>query len=58
MGSLAFGLYRREAGADDYQLFGLVVLGVVGKQIASLVAFPEWSGLSCFALPPTPPHLL
>ncbi len=57
-GSLAFGLYRREAGADDYQLFGLVVLGVEGEQIASLVAFLELSGLSFFALPPTLPHLL
>jgi RNA polymerase sigma-70 factor, ECF subfamily len=57
-GSPAFGLYRREAGAGVYQLFGLVVLGVVGEQIASLVAFLELSGLSSFALPPTPPYLL
>ena len=54
-GSPAFGLYRREAGADVYQLFGLVVLGVEGEQIASLVGFLELSGLSSFALPPTPP---
>jgi RNA polymerase sigma-70 factor (ECF subfamily) len=53
-GSPAFGLYRREAGANDSQLFGLVVLGVEGTQIASLVAFLELSSLSFFALP----HLL
>ena len=32
-GSPAFGLYQREAEAGVYQLFGLVVLGVVGEQI-------------------------
>jgi RNA polymerase sigma-70 factor (ECF subfamily) len=52
-GSPAFGLYQREAGADVYQLFGLVVLDVVGEQIGSLVAFLELSSLSPFALPPT-----
>ena len=52
-GSPACGLYRWEAGADIYQLFGLVVLGVVGEQIGSLVAFLELSSLSSFALPPT-----
>ena len=57
-GSPAFGLYQREAGADVYQLFGLMVLGVEGEQIASLVAFLELSSLSSFALPPTLPHLL
>ena len=57
-GSPAFGLYRREAGADVYQLSGLVVLGVEGEQIASLVAFLELSSLSSFALPPTLPYLL
>jgi RNA polymerase sigma-70 factor (ECF subfamily) len=54
-GSPAFGLYQREAGADAYQLFGLVVLDVVGEQIGSLVAFLEPSSLSSFALPPTLP---
>jgi RNA polymerase sigma-70 factor (ECF subfamily) len=54
-GSPAFGLYRREAEAGVYQLFGLVVLGVVGEQIGSLVAFLELSSLSSFALPPTLP---
>jgi RNA polymerase sigma-70 factor (ECF subfamily) len=54
-GSPAFGLYRREAGADVYQLFGLLVLGVEGEQIASLVGFLELSSLSSFALPPTLP---
>ena len=56
-GSPAFGCYRREAGADVYQLFGLVVLGVEGEQIASLVAFLELSSLSSFALPPTLPYV-
>ena len=54
-GSPAFGLYQREAGADDYQLFGLIVLGVEGEQIGSLVAFLDLSSLSSFALPPTLP---
>ena len=52
-GSPAFGLYQREAGASVYQLFGLVVLDVVGEQIGSLVAFLDLSSLSSFALPPT-----
>jgi len=52
-GSPAFGLYQREAEADVYQLFGLMVLGVEGEQIGSLVAFLELSSLSSFALPPT-----
>lgn len=54
-GSPAFGLYQREAEADVYQLFGLMVLGVVGEQIGSLVAFLELSSLSPFALPSTLP---
>ena len=57
-GSPACGLYRREAGADNYQLFGLVVLGMEGEQIASLVAFLDVSSLSSFALPPTLPSLV
>jgi RNA polymerase sigma-70 factor, ECF subfamily len=52
-GSPAFGLYQREVGASVYQLFGLVVLDVVGEQIGSLVAFLDLSSLSSFALPPT-----
>lgn len=52
-GSPAFGLYRQETGADHYQFFGLMVLDVVGEQIASLVAFLEHSSLSSFAFPPT-----
>ena len=54
-GSPAFGLYQREAGADVYQFFGLIVLDVVGEQIGSLVAFLELSSLSSFALPATLP---
>ena len=56
-GSPAFGLYLREADAEVYQLFGLVVLGVEGEQIASLVTFLDLSSLSPFALPPTLPPL-
>jgi RNA polymerase sigma-70 factor (ECF subfamily) len=52
-GSPAFGLYRREGEAGVYQFFGLVVLGVEGEQIASLVAFLELPSLSSFGLPPT-----
>ena len=54
-GSPAFGLYQQEAGADVYQLIGLMVLGVVDEQIGSLVAFLEPESLSSFALPPTLP---
>jgi RNA polymerase sigma-70 factor (ECF subfamily) len=54
-GSPAFGLYQREAGADVYRLLGLIVLGVEGAQIGSLVAFMEPSSLVPFALPPTLP---
>jgi len=49
--SPAFGLYQREAEGSVYQLFGLMVLGVVDEQIASLVAFLDLSCLSFFALP-------
>lgn len=54
-GCPAFGLYQQEAGADVYQLIGLMVLEVVGEQIGSLVAFLDLSSLSPFALPPTLP---
>lgn len=54
-GSPACGLYRREAEAGIYQLFGLLVLVVVGEQIGSLVAFLDLSSLSSFALPLTLP---
>ena len=50
-GSPAFGLYQWEAETGLYQLFGLVVLDVVGEQIASLVAFLDLSCLSSYALP-------
>ena len=49
----AFGLYQRHAETGVYRLFGLLVLDVVGEQIASMVAFLELSSLSSFALPPT-----
>ena len=54
-GSPAFGLYRREAGAGVYQFFALMVLGVEGEQIVSLVAFLELSTFSSFGLPPRLP---
>jgi RNA polymerase sigma-70 factor, ECF subfamily len=54
-GSPAFGLYQREGEADVYQLFGLLVLEVVGEQIGSLVAFLDLESVSFFALPPTLP---
>jgi RNA polymerase sigma-70 factor (ECF subfamily) len=56
-GSPAFGLYQREPGADAYQLLGLLVIGVEGEQIGSLVAFLEPTSLSSFALPPTLPRV-
>jgi RNA polymerase sigma-70 factor (ECF subfamily) len=52
-GCPAFGFYRREAGADDYQLFGLLVLGVESEQIGSLVAFLDVASFTSFGLPPT-----
>jgi len=44
-------------GADHYQLFGLMVLGVMEGQIANVVTFLELSSFSSFALPPTLPRL-
>jgi RNA polymerase sigma-70 factor (ECF subfamily) len=54
-GSPACGLYQWDAQTGVYQLFGLVVLGVVGEQIASIVAFLDLSSFSSFALPLTLP---
>jgi RNA polymerase sigma-70 factor (ECF subfamily) len=54
-GSPAFGIYRWDAEAGVYQLFGLVVLDVAGEQIAHLVAFLDPESFSSFALPPTLP---
>ena len=53
--SSAFGLYRWEAEAGVYRLFGLLVLGMVGEQIAHMVTFLELSSPSSFALPDTFP---
>jgi RNA polymerase sigma-70 factor, ECF subfamily len=50
--SPAFGLYRWEDSENTYQLFGLLVLGVAGEQVANTIAFLDLSSLSCFALPP------
>jgi len=52
-GNPAFALYRREAQAEGYQLFGLIVLDVVGEQVANMIMFMELSSFSSFALPPT-----
>jgi RNA polymerase sigma-70 factor, ECF subfamily len=54
-GSPAFALYLREAEIGVYQLFGLMVLGVVDEQIAYIVAFLDPKSFSSFALPPTLP---
>jgi RNA polymerase sigma-70 factor, ECF subfamily len=51
-GRPAFAIYRRQKGDDPYQLFSLLVLDVVGGQIASIVAFLDLPGLAPFALPP------
>ena len=57
-GCPAFGLYQREAGAQIFELIGLVVLSVESEQIAHLVAFLDLESLSLFALPPTLPSSL
>ena len=49
--SPAFGLYRWQAGAGVYRLFGLLVLGLMGEQIVHMVTFLEPSSLLPFALP-------
>lgn len=53
--SPAFGLYQRDSEAGVYQLFGLLVLNIVGEQIAHTVTFLELSSLAPFALPNTFP---
>ncbi|BCL83902.1 RNA polymerase sigma factor [Ktedonobacteria bacterium brp13] len=55
--SPAFGLYQWHAEAGVYQLFGLLVLGIVGEQIANTVTFLELSSLTPFALPSNLPSL-
>ena len=52
-GSPAFGLYRWHAHTGTYQLYGLLVLTIVGEQIANTVAFLELDYLAAFSLPPT-----
>jgi RNA polymerase sigma-70 factor, ECF subfamily len=51
-GCPAFGLYRREAGEDEYQLSSLWVLEVEGEQIGSIVVFLDVASLTAFGLPP------
>ena len=54
-GNPAFGFYLREAETGVYQLSGLMVLGVEGEQIASIVAFLDPRSFTSFALPSTLP---
>jgi hypothetical protein len=54
-GSPAFGFYLWDAETGVYQLFGLMVLGVVDEQIADIVAYLEPKSFSSFALPSTLP---
>ena len=54
-GSPAFGLYQRLIGTGAYQLMGLFVLGVVGQQVGSLVAFLDPASLGAFGFPASLP---
>ncbi len=54
-GSPAFVVYQQEAVTGIYRFGGLFILGVVGEQIGSIVAFVDLSSLSAFALSPTLP---
>jgi RNA polymerase sigma-70 factor (ECF subfamily) len=49
----AFGLYRREAGEDSYQLSSLWVLGEEGEQIGNIVVFLDVASFTAFGLPST-----
>ena len=51
--SPAFGLYRWQADTGVYQLYSLLVLSIVGEQIASIDAFLDLHSLSVFSLPST-----
>jgi RNA polymerase sigma-70 factor (ECF subfamily) len=53
--SPAFGTYRWDAESGVHRLFGLLVLIIMGEQIAHMVAFLDLSSLSPFALPDTLP---
>ena len=50
-GSPAFGMYRREAGEDSYQLSSLWVLGVEDEQIGSIAVFLDVASFTAFGLP-------
>ena len=52
-GSPAFGVYRREAGEDGYQLSSLWVLGMEGEQIGNIVVFLDVASFTAFGLPST-----
>ena len=49
----AFAMYRWQADEGVYQLSGLLVLDIVGEQIANMVAFLDLSSLAPFSLPST-----
>lgn len=49
--SPAFGLYRQQNEGDAYRLYGLLVLGMVGEHIASMITFLEATSISPFELP-------
>ncbi len=51
--SPAFALYQRDAAAEGYRLFGLLVLSLAGGQIATTVGFIDVAALAPFALPAT-----
>jgi RNA polymerase sigma-70 factor, ECF subfamily len=51
--SPAFGVYRWQADTGMYKLHTLLVLSIVGEQIASIVAFLDLQNPSAFSLPPT-----
>lgn len=52
-GNPAFAMYRRRPDEGVHQLFGLLVLDIVGERIANMVAFLDVSSLAPFSLPAT-----
>jgi RNA polymerase sigma-70 factor (ECF subfamily) len=50
-GCPAFGLYRRDSEEENYQLNSLLVLGVEGAQIGSMVVFLDAASFTAFGLP-------
>jgi RNA polymerase sigma-70 factor (ECF subfamily) len=54
--SPAFAVYRCDTEAGVHRLFGLLVMSMMGEQIAHMVAFLDLSSLAPFALPDTLPQ--